>query len=65
MLTPLLKGFQPRADFEQRLIAYYSPPIDKKMSQPEDVAHSILFLASDEAKMINGAALVIDSGTLA
>lgn len=65
ILTPLLKGFQPHADFEQRLIAYYSPPIDKKMSQPEDVANSILFLASEEARMVNGAALVIDSGTLA
>ena len=65
MMTPLLKGFQPHADFEQRLIAYYSPPIDKKMAEPEEVAHGILFLASDEAKMINGAALVIDSGTLA
>lgn len=65
MLTPLLKGFVPHADFEQRLIAYYSPPIDKKMAEPEEVAHGILFLASEEAKMVNGAALVIDSGTLA
>jgi meso-butanediol dehydrogenase/(S,S)-butanediol dehydrogenase/diacetyl reductase len=65
ILTPLIRNFQPREDFETRLIAYYSPPVDKKMSQPEDVANSILFLASDEAKMINGAGLVIDNGTLA
>jgi len=65
MLTPLLNGFRPHPDFEQRLIAYYSPPVDKKMAEPEEVAHGILFLASDEAKMVNGAALVIDSGTLA
>ncbi|MGH7818402.1 MAG: SDR family NAD(P)-dependent oxidoreductase [Candidatus Binatia bacterium] len=65
MLTPLIKGFQPHADFEQRLIAYYSPPIDKQMAAPEEVAHGILYLASDEARMVNGAALVIDGGTLA
>jgi len=65
ILTPLIRRFQPREDFESRLIAYYSPPVDKKMSQPEDVANAILFLASDEAKMINGAGLVIDGGTLA
>jgi len=65
ILTPLIRNFQPREDFESRLIAYYSPPIDKKMAEPEDVANAILFLASDEAKMINGAGLVIDAGTLA
>jgi meso-butanediol dehydrogenase / (S,S)-butanediol dehydrogenase / diacetyl reductase len=65
ILTPLIRRFQPHEDFESRLIAYYSPPVDKKMSQPDDVANAILFLASEEAKMINGAGLVIDGGTLA
>jgi len=65
IMTPLIRNFQPREDFEKRLIAYYSPPIDKRMSQPEDVANAILFLASDDARMINGAGLVIDNGTLA
>jgi NAD(P)-dependent dehydrogenase (short-subunit alcohol dehydrogenase family) len=27
---------------------------------PEDIANAILFLASDEAKMINGACLPVD-----
>jgi meso-butanediol dehydrogenase/(S,S)-butanediol dehydrogenase/diacetyl reductase len=65
IMTPLIRNFQPREDFETRLIAYYSPPIEKRMSQPEDVANAILFLASEEAKMINGTGLVIDNGTLA
>ena len=65
IMTPLIRNFQPREDFEMRLIAYYSPPIEKRMSQPEDVANAILFLASDEAKMINGTGLVVDNGTLA
>lgn len=36
-----------------------------KGAYPEDVAHSILFLASSEANAINGVALSIDGGTLA
>ena len=65
ILTPLIRNFVPREDFEKRLIGYYSPPVEGKISQPEDVANAILFLASDDAKMINGASLVIDNGTLA
>jgi 3(or 17)beta-hydroxysteroid dehydrogenase len=33
-----------------------------KMGEPEDVAYGILYLASDEAKYITGAELVIDGG---
>ena len=29
---------------------------------PEDIAGSILFLLSDEARWVNGAALVVDGG---
>lgn len=36
-----------------------------KMGDPEDVAYAALFLASDEAKFITGAELVIDGGILA
>jgi len=36
-----------------------------KMGEPEDVAYAALFLASDEAKFITGAELVIDGGILA
>jgi meso-butanediol dehydrogenase/(S,S)-butanediol dehydrogenase/diacetyl reductase len=65
IMTPLIRNFQPREDFESRLISYYSPPVDKRMAQPDDVANAILFLASDEAKMVNGVGLVVDAGTLA
>jgi meso-butanediol dehydrogenase / (S,S)-butanediol dehydrogenase / diacetyl reductase len=65
ILTPLIRNFQPREDFEARLIAYYSPPVDKRMAEPDDVAAAILYLASDDAKMVNGAGLVVDAGTLA
>jgi meso-butanediol dehydrogenase/(S,S)-butanediol dehydrogenase/diacetyl reductase len=63
--TELISHFMPREDFEPQLIAYYSPPRPGKLWKPEDVARSILYLASDEARMINGAVLVCDGGTLA
>jgi len=31
---------------------------------PEDIAHAVLFLASDESRMINAQTLVIDGGTI-
>jgi len=33
-----------------------------RISEPEDVASAILYLASDEASWVTGAVLVIDGG---
>jgi meso-butanediol dehydrogenase / (S,S)-butanediol dehydrogenase / diacetyl reductase len=63
--TPLIQHFVPRPDFEPQLVAYYMPPVPQRLMPPEDLAGVILFLASDAAHMINGAALVVDGGTLA
>jgi len=63
--TNLISGFIPREDFEPQLIAYYSPPPPGRLAKPADVANSIAFLASREARMINGAVLTCDGGTLA
>ena len=63
--SPFIQNFQPREDFEKPLVAYYSPPIPHRLSEPEDVAKAIAYLASDDARMIVGAVLVADWGTLA
>lgn len=63
--TELISQFVPRADFESQLVAYYSPPKPGKLWKAEDMAKAIGYLASDEARMINGAVLVCDGGTLA
>lgn len=65
IITPLIAGFMPREDFEPQLLAYYSPPPPGNLSTVEDVAASIAFLASPEARTINGAVLVCDGGTMA
>jgi NAD(P)-dependent dehydrogenase (short-subunit alcohol dehydrogenase family) len=63
--TDLISHFIPREDFEPQLIAYFSPPKPGKLWKPEDIAKSIAFLASDDARAINGSVLVCDGGTLA
>ena len=35
----------------------------RRVGRPEDVAHAILFLASDEAEWITGTTLVVDGGS--
>jgi NAD(P)-dependent dehydrogenase (short-subunit alcohol dehydrogenase family) len=34
----------------------------RKLAEVEDIANAILFLASDESKMITGTEIVIDGG---
>jgi meso-butanediol dehydrogenase/(S,S)-butanediol dehydrogenase/diacetyl reductase len=63
--SPFVRNFIPRPDFEPSLVAYYSPPVPHSMSQPEDMAKAILFLASEDVPAITGATLVADWGTLA
>jgi meso-butanediol dehydrogenase/(S,S)-butanediol dehydrogenase/diacetyl reductase len=65
IITPLIAGFMPREDFERELLAYYAPPPPGNLSTVEDVTASITFLASAEARNINGAVLVCDGGTMA
>jgi len=65
VMTPLLQHFMPPENFEQSVMAYYLPPVPSLMGEPIDIAHAVVFLASDEARMINGAALVADFGTVA
>ena len=63
--TPFIRNFIPRDDFEKNIVAYYSPPVPHQLCEPGDIARLILFVASDDAKYMNGAALVSDGGTLA
>jgi meso-butanediol dehydrogenase / (S,S)-butanediol dehydrogenase / diacetyl reductase len=64
--TPLLgRHFVIREDYEQHLLAYSMPPKLGNLADPIDIARVILFLASDDARMVNGVALRADGGALA
>jgi 3-oxoacyl-[acyl-carrier protein] reductase len=63
--TPFGRFFQLRDDFEPQLLEYTRPPLRTNFAEPEDIARVIAFAASDDARMITGAALVADGGTTA
>ena len=57
--TPLNNGFEGEA--RQRFLDKYQPaPFE---IQPEDIANTALFLASDEARAITGQTIVVDGGS--
>ena len=60
--TPMLAPDQDM-DLEMLEIVGRRADMNAGMSQPSDIANAILFFASDEARNINGQALVIDKGS--
>jgi NAD(P)-dependent dehydrogenase (short-subunit alcohol dehydrogenase family) len=61
ILTPLIHRGNP--DSMRPLLEKYQPWPDA--GQPEDIAAAALFLASDDARFVTGAALVVDGGATA
>lgn len=60
ILTPLWKGVSKK---DRQAFASGVPA--QRLGMPIDIAHSVLFLASDEASYITGATLAVDGGLLA
>jgi NAD(P)-dependent dehydrogenase (short-subunit alcohol dehydrogenase family) len=62
--TPLTDSFLEQADDPDALRREYAgvSPFNR-MGTPREVANCVLFLASDEASFVTGAALVVDGGT--
>ena len=57
--TPLVRGAG-ADDAALEALARMHPL--RRVAQPEDVAHAMLFLASDDARCVTGAALPVDAG---
>jgi cyclopentanol dehydrogenase len=64
--TPLTEAFLERAEDPDALRAEYAAvsPLNR-MGTAREVAHCVLFLASDEASFVTGSALVVDGATTA
>jgi meso-butanediol dehydrogenase/(S,S)-butanediol dehydrogenase/diacetyl reductase len=61
--TALTRGVRFPADAEPRLLGRMM--LAPQIAKPEDIAGAIAYLASDEARNVNGAALAIDGGQVA
>jgi NAD(P)-dependent dehydrogenase (short-subunit alcohol dehydrogenase family) len=61
--TPLTRAFRPPEGARRQLLARMS--LVPKLATPGEIAGSIAYLASDEARFVNGAALSIDGGQVA
>jgi NAD(P)-dependent dehydrogenase (short-subunit alcohol dehydrogenase family) len=63
--TPLTDSFLQSGDAEELLAEYAAVSPLNRMGTAREVAHAILFLASDEASFVTGAPLLVDGGTTA
>lgn len=62
--TPLIKGLQIPEGADMALYGRMSP-LTSYFAQAEEIAGSVAYLASDEARFVTGSALVIDGGQTA
>jgi len=61
--TPLMGKFMPPSDGDKDLLARFG--LLMKFTHPEEVAEALVYLASDDARSINGVALPMDFGNTA
>jgi NAD(P)-dependent dehydrogenase (short-subunit alcohol dehydrogenase family) len=61
--TPLMGQFAPPEDGDPDLLGRFGLVL--KFTHPEEVAEALVYLASDDARSINGVALAMDFGTTA
>lgn len=59
--TPMVRNLAGAQQPAPRAAGGAMPPL----GQPEDIANMVLYLASDESRLVNGAAMVVDGGMTA
>ena len=61
--TPMLPTFMNRKEVDAESLARYVATVPLgRLNQPEDIANTAVFLASDEASMITGSCVEVDGG---
>ena len=66
ILTPLWDAMLGEGEHREEAIKAVASDVPLgTMGEPDDVAHAVVYLASDESKYVTGIELVIDGGILA
>lgn len=61
ILTPMVEEIGPKMMGRTDLRPASEGPAASALGEPDDIAHTVLFLASDESKFINGTAMRVDN----
>jgi NAD(P)-dependent dehydrogenase (short-subunit alcohol dehydrogenase family) len=62
--TPMIESVLPPGIDRERALSEYGRihPLHQRLAYPEEIASAVLFLASDDASLITGAAMPVDAG---
>jgi len=62
--TPMIESVLPRDGDTAALLREYGKvhPLYRRLAEPSEIADAVLFLASDDASLVTGAALLVDAG---